>query len=98
MSQTNDNFDNLWASLKDSIREQRGERKSIRTYGEDALTQQYGARVQVWDVEEDDNGKPEATIGVGMRNSSLHFAVHREDLMALAAQCLGAVADMDEQP
>jgi hypothetical protein len=96
LTQDDDRFDELWSDLKARMRGARGEREAIRTYGEDSLTQQYGARVQVWEAEEDDDGKPEATIGIGMRNSSRHFAVNREDLINIAAHCLGAVADMDE--
>jgi hypothetical protein len=96
MSQTNDNFDNLWASLKDSIREQRGERKSIYTFGETVLTEQHGGRLSVSKVDTHE-GKGMASVHVGRGSFSGLVNVHREDLMALAAQCLGAVADMDEQ-
>ena len=97
MSQTNDNFDNLWASLKDSIRQQRGERQAFYTYGEDPLCQMYGGRILVDTIEEDDDDKNACVIRVNIRRASVSFVAKREDLIQLAAQCLGAVADMDEQ-
>ena len=96
MSQTTDNFENLWASLKDSIRHQRGERQGFKTYGEgDNVNQVYGARLQVGQLGSF-SAKQHAYLHVAQAQFSGVALLHREDLMALAAQCLGAVADMDE--
>ena len=97
MSQTNDNFDNLWNQLKDSIREQRGERQGFKTYGEaDQLNQVYGARLQVGTLGKFSD-KQHSYLHVAQAQFAGVVLLHREDLMALAAQCLGAVVDMDEQ-
>ena len=96
MSQTNDNFDNLWNQLKDSIREQRGERKSIYTFGESVTRQEFGGRISVSEVDTYE-GKPIATVHMSRGTWGGLINAHREDLMNLAAQCLGAVSDMDEQ-
>jgi hypothetical protein len=92
----NDRFDELWQDLKARMRGARGERESIRTFGENAITQRYGATVGVWEPDEDEDGKLACSFSVSMCNSSLRFATHREDLINIAAHCLGAVADMDE--
>lgn len=92
----NDRFDELWQDLKARMRGARGERDEIRTFGEGPLDQRYGATVSVWEPDEDEDGKPAVTIGVSMRNASVRFATHREDLINIAAHCLGAVADMDD--
>jgi hypothetical protein len=91
-----DRFDELWNDLKARIRASRGERDEVRTFGEGPLDQQYGATVSVWEPDEDEDGKLAVTIGVSMRNASVRFATHRDDLINIAAHCLGAVADMDE--
>jgi hypothetical protein len=97
MSQTNDNFDNLWASLKDSIREQRGERKGIKTFGETGINTVYGGHLQVGKIGKMSD-KSHGYLHFGQAQINGIMCLHREDLMQLAAQCLGAVADMDEQP
>jgi hypothetical protein len=91
-----DRFDELWNDLKARMRGARGEREAIRTYGEDELTMMHGAKVSVWETEVDDNDAPVAMVSVKMRRASLRFLTHREDLINIAAHCLGAVADMDE--
>jgi hypothetical protein len=93
---TDENFDALWEDLKARMREARGERDFIRTFGEGPTYQKYGATLSFGEPDQDEDGKLACTVGVSMRHSSQRFATHREDLINIAAHALGTVADMDE--
>jgi hypothetical protein len=90
---TDENFDALWQDLKARMREARGDRPLI--YTSDALPfgKAVGGVVRVCPLSVQGEG-----VNLYAQGNSLPEMIHmqREDLLALAGQCLGAVADMDE--
>jgi hypothetical protein len=88
---TDDNFDALWEDLKARMREARGDRPLIYTGDSSSFGKTFGGVVCVRPVES--YGANLYAQGGTMPEVML---MQREDLLALAGQCLGAVADMDE--
>jgi hypothetical protein len=93
---TSENFDHLWGDLKDKVRKARGDtRQGIYTCGETPGSMQFGGRFRVLEVDDDDD-VPSVTMTMSRSGFSGNIRCHREDLLDIAAQCLGAVVDMDE--
>jgi hypothetical protein len=88
---TDDNFDALWEDLKARMREARGDRPLIYTSGSLPWGNKFGGIVRVAQVE-----KEGANLYAEGKHLSEVMLMQREDLLALAGQCLGAVADMEE--
>lgn len=93
---SNDNFDALWEDLKEQIRKARGERKSIYTMGENALTQRRGLRLQIGSLSEDATGKGYAYIHASIPGASLARGAYAEDLRAIAVECIAASLDIED--
>ena len=91
---TADNFDALWASLKEQVkaaREQGNDREGINTDGYDWTQQGYGGRVCVSDVDEDG-----ASMHISSKSHTITINCQPDDLRAIAAQCLAAAEEIEE--
>ena len=95
MSQTNDNFDALWARLKESISERR-EPEAVYTMG-GPLTRNY-FRFDTSEVELDEKDHHMASAHAGMNRATLSAYARKEDLIAIAEHCLLRAAQFDQQP
>ena len=87
---TTDNFDALWANLKEQVkvaREQGGDRDMIYTDNES----KYGGRVTVYKGDEDG-----ASVTTWIQNANMTINCQPVDLRALAAQYLAAAEEIEE--
>ena len=85
-----DNFDNLWASLKDRVKEartQHGDRPMIATDNDP----RYGGKVSMWEGNEDG-----ATLYITHERGMLNINFQPEALLSLAAQCIAAAQEVTE--
>ncbi len=96
MKTENERFDELWAAMKEKVREARGERDALHTMGENAISQRWGARVYVGTPTEDENGKDYVNIHTSTGHASMITSAYAEDLMSIAAHCIAAAQDINE--
>ena len=90
---TNDNFDALWARLKESISERR-EPEAVYTMG-GPLTSDY-LRFSTGDIDLDENDGPIVSAHAGAYKASLTAYARKEDLIAIAEHCLLRAAQFDQ--
>jgi hypothetical protein len=93
MSQTNDNFDALWARLKESISERR-EPEAVYTMG-GPLTSDY-LRFNTGDIDKFTDDGPIVSAHAGMNRATLSAYARKEDLIAIAEHCLLRAAQFDQ--
>lgn len=93
MSHTNDNFDALWARLKESISERR-EPEAVYTMG-GPLTRNY-FRFSTGEIDTDENDGPIVTAHAATYNANLAAYARKEDLIAIAEHCLLRAAQIDQ--
>ena len=92
MSQTNDNFENLWNRLRESIRERR-EPETVYTMG-GIMTRDY-FRFSTGEVDLDENDRPMVSTHAGALKATLTAYARKEDLIAIAEHCLLRAAQFD---
>jgi hypothetical protein len=93
MSQTNDNFDALWARLKESISERR-DPEAVYTMG-GPLTSNY-LRFSTGEIDTDENDGHMVSAHAGMNRATLSAYARKEDLIAIAEHCLLRAAQFDQ--
>lgn len=87
-----ENFDSLWSSLKDRMKEARGDRKGIDTMGHLPFTERtiFGGEVRVSKGDVD---------GSNLRISGTKFTasanVNADDLLSIAAYCMAAAEEIE---
>jgi hypothetical protein len=90
----NENFDNLWSSLKDQVRKARTSEKSVYTFGETATTQVYGGRISVSDPDVSEN-EAHATLHTARGSWGGIMYVNQDDLLKIAARCMAVAEQME---
>lgn len=87
---SNDNFDTLWANMKERVREARGEREALYTDG--GIFSNFGLRLNV------DKPTPRGVIlsAISGKNEIAVGYLNREDLLNHAAQCIAAAEEVEE--
>jgi hypothetical protein len=93
MSTTNDNFEALWARLKESISERR-EPQSVYTL-DGPMTRDY-FRFTTGAIDLDENNRPIVSTHAGRAGASLTAYARKEDLIAIAEHCLLRAAQFDQ--
>ena len=100
MSNTTDNFDALWANLREQVIAARTikeagydleERPLIYTDHDGIFQSKYGANVGINRGDEDG-----ATIYISSGNSTLNFNCQPSDLYTIAAHCIAAAMEVEE--
>lgn len=87
---TTDNFDALWAGLKEQVkaaREQGGDRDMIYTDNGSV----YAGRISICKGDEDG-----ASITTWVQSANVSINCQPDDLRAIAAQCLAAAEEVEE--
>lgn len=92
-----DNFTQLWASFREQVQAARTakERPSIYTAGENSMTQQDGALIDIWEPSMMET-PPSSVFSVRSRLNALRFQVHAEDCIAIAAQLMAVAEEMQD--
>lgn len=88
----NEKFDLLWDQMKQRIREARGERSTVYTYGgHPGYETEFGGRVNIGKVDRDGTS---LIVHKGVWGGLVHL--NRQDLLTIAAHCLAAAEELDE--
>jgi hypothetical protein len=93
MSQTNDNFEALWARLKESISERR-EPEAVYTMGGPMSRDYFRFTTGAKDLYE--NNRHIVSTHAGRAGASLTAYACKEDLIAIAEHCLLRAAQFDQ--
>lgn len=92
MSNATDNFDSLWANLREQVIAARtNQREGVNTDFDGPFQSKYGGRVAVASGDEDG-----ATLYVSNQGARMHINCQPSDLYTIAAHCIAAAMEVEE--
>lgn len=89
-----ENFEALWADFKGRVASAHGHRQAIYTFGETVMTQRYGGRLSIGDIEEFDE-VDYVHLSVGRDSWSGMISLNKQDLLNIAAQLIAAAEEIE---
>lgn len=87
-------FDHLWERFKAELRKACGDRESVYTMRENAVTQRWGSRVHVGTPTADEHGEHFANIHVSTARNSSITAAYAEDMVTMAAHLMASAEEI----